>query len=130
MALPLDSDRPVRWGILGAGRIAATVGADIAASPDSEIVAVAARDGSRAAAFADALAIPTAYGNYDELMADPTVDVIYIATTHAQHHEQAVQALDAGKAILVEKAFTLNARQAREIVARARERDLFCMEAM
>lgn len=121
---------PIRWGILGAGVIADLVGADIAASPDSEIVAVGARDASRAQAFATARGIPRSYGSYAALVADEDVDVVYIATTHAQHHEHAVLALRAGKPVLVEKAFTLNARQAREVVAEARARNLFCMEAM
>lgn len=120
----------VRWGILGAGGIADLVGHDIASSPGSEIVAVAARDASRAAAFADARGIPRSYGSYAELVVDEDVDVVYIATTHAQHHEHALLALRAGKPVLVEKAFTLNARQAREVVDEARARRLFCMEAM
>ena len=120
----------IGWGILGAGGIAATVGADIASSPGSEIVAVGARDASRAAAFAEARGIPRSYGSYAELVEDEDVDVIYIATTHAQHHEHALLALRAGKPVLIEKAFTLNAREAREVVAEARARRLFCMEAM
>jgi predicted dehydrogenase len=122
--------RPVRWGVLGAGEIAATVGADIAASPGSEIVAVGARDAARAADFARARGIPRSYGSYVDLVADPDVDVVYVATTTGQHHEHALLALRAGKPVLVEKAFTLNARQAREVVGEARARDLFCMEAM
>jgi predicted dehydrogenase len=120
----------IRWGILGAGGIAATVGADIAASPGSEIVAVAARDAGRAAAFAAARGIPRSYGSYTDLVADSAIDVVYIATTHAQHREHALLAVRAGKAVLVEKAFALNAREARDIVAEARARKLFCMEAM
>ncbi|MGQ0838498.1 Gfo/Idh/MocA family protein [Actinokineospora sp.] len=127
-ALPVD--RPVRWGILGAGRIAAVVGADIQASPDSEVVAVGARDAGRARVFADALGVPRSYGSYADLVADPDLDVVYIATTHAQHHEHALLAIEAGKAVLVEKAFTLTAAQAREVVAAAAARDVFCMEAM
>ncbi len=130
MATPLDSSRPIRWGVLGAGGIAATVGADIARSPDSEVVAVGARDRERAARLASQLGASRAYGSYRELVADVEVDVVYIATTHAQHHEQALLALRAGKPILVEKAFTLNARQARDVVAAARDAELFCMEAM
>ena len=113
MALLPDSSRPIRWGILGAGNIAATVGADIARSPDSEVAAVGARDRDRAARLASRLGASRAYGSYGELVADADVDVIYVATTHAQHHEHALLALRAGKPILVEKAFTLNARQAR-----------------
>jgi predicted dehydrogenase len=121
---------PIRWGILGAGGIAATVAPDIAASPGSTLHAVAARDGARAAAFAAEHGVARSYASYRELVDDPDVDVVYIATTHAQHHEQALLALRAAKPILVEKAFTLNAYQAREVVAEARARRLFCMEGM
>ena len=122
MALPPDSSRPIQWGILGAGNIAATVGADIAA--------LAGQRGGRrrrarprsGGAAGQPAGCRRAYGSYGELVADADVDVVYIATTHAQHHEQALLALRAGKPILVEKAFTLNARQARDVVAEARER--------
>ncbi|MEJ7628922.1 MAG: Gfo/Idh/MocA family oxidoreductase [Nocardioidaceae bacterium] len=127
MAAPLDPSRRVRWGVLGAGGIAGVVGIEIAASPDSVVVAVGARDGDRAAGFARAHGIARSYGSYAELVADPDVDVVYIATTHAHHHEHALLALRAGKPVLVEKAFTLNARQANEVVAEARTRRLFCM---
>jgi predicted dehydrogenase len=121
---------PIRWGILGAGGIAATVGSDIAATPGNVLQAVAARDADRAAAFAQAWGVTRSYGSYADLLTDDEVDVVYIATTHGQHHEQALEVLRAGKPLLVEKAFTLNARQAREVVAEARARRLFCMEAM
>ncbi|MEP7020848.1 MAG: Gfo/Idh/MocA family oxidoreductase [Pseudonocardiales bacterium] len=122
--------QPIRWGILGAGWIAGYVAPDIAACADSVLAAVAARDGERAAAFAAKHGVNRSYGSYRELVEDPDLDVIYVATTHAQHHEHALLALQAGKPVLVEKAFTLNARQARDVVAVARERHLFCMEAM
>lgn len=120
----------IRWGILGAGRIAAKVGADMAASAGSEVVAVGARDLGRAKTLADGLGAPRAYGSYQELVDDNDIDVIYVATTHAQHHEHALLALRAGKSVMVEKAFTLTERQAREVIDEARARDLFCMEAM
>ncbi len=122
--------QPIRWGILGAGWIAATVAPDIASSDGGVLAAVAARDGARAAAFAERHGVERSYGSYRELVEDPDVDVIYVATTHAQHHEHALLALAAGKPVLVEKAFALNAGQAREMVAAARTRGLFCMEAM
>ena len=130
MSISPEPGRVIRWGILGAGGIAATVGADIASTPGNEIVAVGARDGARAAAFAQRFGIPRSYGSYRELVADDDVDVVYIATTHAQHHEQALLALNAGKPVLVEKSFTLNARQARDVVDTARRNRLFCMEGM
>jgi predicted dehydrogenase len=121
---------PIRWGVIGAGGIAATVGADIAATPGNVLHAVAARDAARAEAFATRHGYARWYGSYAELVADRDVDVVYIATTHAQHRDHALLALRAGKPVLVEKAFTLNAAQAREVVAEARGRGLFCMEAM
>lgn len=120
----------IRWGILGAGGIAGTVGAEIVATPGNEVGAVGARDADRAAALAGRLGAPRWYGSYPELVADPDIDVVYVATTHGQHHEHALLALHAGKPVLVEKAFTLNAREAREVVSEARARQLFCMEAM
>lgn len=130
MAAGLDPGRPVRWGILGAGGIAATVGAQIAGSPESVVATVGARDAGRAQQLADRLGAARAVGSYAELVADPDVDVVYVATTHAQHHEHALLALRAGKPVLVEKAFTLNARQAREVIDVAQDAQLFCMEAM
>ena len=124
------AEREIRWGILGAGGIAATVSADIAATDGNVLQAVGARDASRAAAFAERFGIARSYGSYAELVADADVDVVYIATTHGQHHEHALLALRSGKPVLVEKAFTLNTRQAREVVDEARRRGLFCMEAM
>jgi predicted dehydrogenase len=121
---------PIRWGILGAGGIAGTVGAEIAATPGNEVAAVGARDADRAAALAARLGAPRSYGSYDDLTSDPDLDVVYVSTTHGQHHEHALLALRSGKPVLVEKAFTLNAREAREVVGEARSRRLFCMEAM
>lgn len=120
----------IRWGILGAGGIAGTVGAEIVATPGNVVAAVGARDADRAAALAERLGAPRSYGSYAALVADADIDVVYVTTTHAQHQEHALLALRAGKPVLVEKSFTLNARQAREVVSEARARRLFCMEAM
>jgi predicted dehydrogenase len=123
-------DAQIRWGILGAGGIAATVGADVAASASSRVVVVGSRDLGRARALAGTLGAPRAYGSYDELVIDPGVDVVYVATTHAQHHAAALAALRAGKPVLVEKPIALNARQGREIAALAAARHLLCLEGM
>ncbi len=120
----------VRWGILGAGGIARTVGADIAASPASVVAAVASRDAARATHLAAALGADRAYGSYEALVADPDVDVVYVATTHAQHHDAALLALRAGRPVLVEKPIGVNARQARDIQAEATARGLLCLEGM
>ncbi|MBN9374738.1 MAG: Gfo/Idh/MocA family oxidoreductase, partial [Cellulomonas sp.] len=122
--------RAVRWGILGAGGIAATVGADVVASPGSLVAAVASRDLDRAVALAERLGAAREYGSYDELVADPGVDVVYVATTHAQHHAAALAALHAGKPVLVEKPLALNARQGHQIAEAAARRGLLCLEGM
>jgi predicted dehydrogenase len=106
------------------------VATDIARSAGSELAAVAARQAARAATFARSLGIPRSYGTYTELVTDAEVDIIYVATTHAQHYEHALLALAAGKHLLLEKPFTLTAQKARHVIATARAADLFCMEAM
>lgn len=121
---------PLRWGLIGTGWIADSFAADLACTESGRVVAVGSRRMETANRFADRFDIPNRHASYEALVADPDVDVVYIATTHAQHHEHALLALNAGKPVLVEKAFTLNARQAREVVAVARSRRLFCMEAM
>jgi len=120
----------LRWGVVGAGGIAGVVVPDIAATPGNSVVAVAARVLERAQAFATTHGIGRAYGSYDELFADAEVDIVYVATTHTQHHGLAIAAMRAGKHVMVEKPFTLNAAQAREVVAVARETGRFCMEGM
>ena len=117
-------------GILAPGHIAQGFASALRARTRQEIVAVASRDLGRAQAFAGEFGIGTAYGAYADLLADPDVDVVYVASPHSQHHEQALMALAAGKPVLVEKAFTRNATEAREVVAAARANGLFCMEAM
>ncbi|MYU34781.1 Gfo/Idh/MocA family oxidoreductase [Streptomyces sp. SID8358] len=122
----------VRWGVLATGGIAATFTRDLLAmkDPASEVVAVASRALPSARAFAERFGIERAYGSWAELVADDDVDVVYVATPHSAHREAAGLALEAGKHVLCEKAFTLNAREAGELVDLARERGLFLMEAM
>ncbi|PPF84204.1 oxidoreductase [Pseudoclavibacter sp. RFBJ3] len=119
----------VRWGILGAGNIARTFVGDLVAQ-GLEVAAVASREATRAAEFAAELSIPTSYGSYEALVADPGVDVIYIATPQAFHAEQALLAIDGGKPVLVEKSFTNDAPEAERVVAAARAKGVFVMEAM
>ena len=120
----------IRWGILGAGLIARRFAADVAAHTRSEVVAVAARDADRAEQFAAENGIARAYGTYEEMLADDTVDAVYIATVNPMHRSQAEAVLRAGKPVLVEKPFTMNAREAEEVFAVAREEGVFAMEAM
>ncbi|MFF0481877.1 Gfo/Idh/MocA family protein [Streptomyces sp. NPDC004435] len=120
----------IRWGVLATGGIAERFATDLAELDGAEVVAVASRTEASARAFADRFGIDRAYGGWDGLFADPEVDVVYVATPHHAHREAAGRALEAGKAVLCEKAFTLNAREAEELVALARDRGLFLMEAM
>ncbi|RST19308.1 Gfo/Idh/MocA family oxidoreductase [Streptomyces sp. WAC05374] len=120
----------VRWGVLATGGMAAAFTTDLMRMPDAEVVAVASRTAASAEAFAGRFGIPRAYGSWDALAADEDVDVVYVATPHAAHRAAAGLCLEAGKAVLCEKPFTMNAREAEELVALARERGLFLMEAM
>ena len=124
------ADSPVRWGILGTGGIASTFVTDLRLADSGVAVAVGSRSQGSADRFADRFAIASRHASYESLVADPDVDVIYVATPHPMHHDNAILALQAGKHVLVEKPFTMNAAEAREIVRVARERGLFAMEAM
>ncbi|OKI35793.1 oxidoreductase [Streptomyces sp. TSRI0281] len=116
--------------MLATGGIAASFTADVRSMPDAEVVAVASRTDASAKAFAERFGIERAYGSWAELVADDGVDIVYVATPHSAHREAAGLALEAGKHVLCEKAFTLDTPQAEELVALARERGLFLMEAM
>jgi predicted dehydrogenase len=117
------------WGILGTGGIARAFTRDIQGA-GLRVVAAGSRSADKAEAFASELGVGRAHGSYAELCADPAVDIVYVATPHPMHHPDALLALRAGKHVLVEKPFTLNAREARELVAEAGRHGLFLMEAM
>src|SRR5690554_2000691 len=120
---------PLRWGILGTGGIAHLQTADLLSSGFT-VTAVGSRSQSSADAFATEFAIPTAHGSYEALVADRGVDAIYVSTPHPFHAPAARLALAAGKHVLLEKPFTVNAREAREVVELAAERGLVVLEAM
>jgi len=119
----------LRWGILATGGIAATFTKDLQLI-GVPVTAVGSRTEASARAFADQFGIPNAHGSYAELAADPEVDAIYIATPHPMHVAPALQALDAGKHVLVEKPFTMSEAEARAIVDRGAEKGLVVLEAM
>ncbi|MFH5824948.1 Gfo/Idh/MocA family protein [Georgenia sp. AZ-5] len=121
---------PLRWGILGPGGIAGRFAREVPAFSRQQLVAVGSRNARRAEAFAARHGIARAYGSYEQLVADPDVEVVYVATPHSAHHEHALLALRAGKHVLVEKAFARNAGEAREVLDTARARGRFAMEAM
>lgn len=118
------------WGILGTGRIARAFAADLTKLPDAALQAVGSRTRDGAERFGEAFGVPRRYGSYETLVADPDVDIVYVATPHAQHAGNMLMALQAGKAVLCEKPFTINAAQAERVIAEARARKLFLMEAM
>ena len=120
----------IRWGILGPGGIAHKFATGLKAIPDTEIVAVGSRDLRRANTFADTFNVPHRHGSYDELANNPGVDVIYVATPHPFHKACAMLCLEAGKAVLCEKPFTVDAEQAESLIACARKHKQFLMEAM
>src|SRR6202035_4966556 len=130
MPTPVADGRPIRWGILGAGGIADTVSGDINLTDGNVVTAVAARDADRAARFAMRHGAARSYGEYQALVDDEEVDVVYVATTHPHHKAQALMAIEAGKAVLIEKPVCLNAADAREVFEAATRADVFAMEAM
>lgn len=119
----------VRWGILATGTIAHAFARDLTLH-GHRVTAVGSRSADAARRFAATHGIPTAHGSYEDLVADPRVDVVYIATPHHLHLANAQAALLAGKHVLVEKPFTLNAPQARAVLDLARDRGLLALEAM
>ncbi len=121
--------QPIRWGFLGAGGIAASMAADLHHG-NNMLYAVAARDVDRGAAFAARFGASHSYGDYRSVVEDPDVDIVYVATTHPFHREQALIAIDAGKHVLIEKPLTLNATHAREVLTAARDKGVFAMEAV
>jgi len=122
--------RTLRWGVLGTGRIAGEFASDLALLGDQRVEAVGSRSLETARAFAGAHAVPRFYGSYQELVNDPDIDIVYVATPHSAHCPNALLALAAGKPVLVEKPFALDATEARAMVALAREKRLFLLEAM
>jgi predicted dehydrogenase len=120
----------IRWGIAGPGRIADKVAADFAYVPDASLDAIGSRSAERASAFAARHGAARAHGSYADLIADPDVDAIYIATPHPQHAAIALGAIANGKAVLVEKTFTATVAGAVAVIEAARTRQVFAMEAM
>jgi predicted dehydrogenase len=120
----------IAWGIIGLGNIAAKFAADLALVPGSRLRAVASRDPLKARSFGQEFGAEQAYGSYAALFADPEVDVVYIASPHSFHQEQTMAALEAGKHVLCEKPLGINSGEIGEMIALARKKGLFLMEAL
>ena len=129
--IPDPQEAPtLRWGILAPGGIAHTFADAVRKHTRGELVAVGSRSAERAAAFADEFGIQHRHGSYEALVADEDVDAIYVASPHSHHAEHALLAINAGKHVLVEKAFTQTAAQARQVVEAARTAGVTCLEEM
>lgn len=123
-------DKKIKWGILGPGSIAHKFATGFGGVEDGELYAVGSRSIDKANEFADEYDIPQRYGSYKELVSDPDVDAIYIATPHPFHKEHTLLCLNAGKAVLCEKPIAVNAAEVEEMVECARKNNVFLMEAM
>ncbi len=121
--------KKLRWGFLSAGGIATSVAGDFQVA-GLTIQAVGARELTKANAFAEKFDIPNRHQGYETLVNDPEVDVIYVSTLHPLHKRDALMVLNAGKHLLLEKPFTINAKEAEEIQSLATSKRLFVMEAM
>lgn len=119
----------IRWGILGCGKIARKFADDLKLIKDAELVAIGAREQVTADTFAKDFPVRYTHSSYESLVQNPEVDVIYIATPHAFHHEHALLCLKYKKAVLCEKAFAMNLRQAKEMTDFAKVQRVFIMEA-
>ncbi|KAH9914970.1 oxidoreductase domain-containing protein [Fomitopsis serialis] len=138
----MSTPKVIRWGILATGGIAQTFSKDLLLDPNTRgvtsikhtIVAAASSSGKeRAVQFLKEVGAPStarAYGSYEELMKDPEIDVVYVSTPHSHHYQNTMLCLEAGKNALVEKAFTVNAAQAKKLAEKAKEKNLFLMEAV
>ena len=122
--------KTIRWGILGAGRIARKFASDLQYVDNCELIAIGSRSAQAASAFNADFPVKFQHDSYETLAANPEVDVIYIATPHPQHYENTLLCLNNNKAVLCEKPFAMNAKQAAAMIALAKEKRLFLMEAL
>ena len=120
----------IRWGILGTGRMASDFALGLAQVNDAELVAIGSRTRASALRFAQKFNIPNIHQEYENVAKDDNVDVVYIATPHSLHKDNAILCLENGKAVLCEKPFTINAQEAETVIKLAQSKNIFLMEAM
>ncbi len=120
----------IRWGILGCGRISRKFASDLRLAEGAELIAVGSRTKQSAEAFAKEFPVKYLHDSYEQLVSNPEVDVIYVATPHNFHYENTLLCLEHSKPVLCEKAFAINHRQAQEMFRKAREKKVFLMEAL
>lgn len=122
--------QPIRWGIIGTGNIASQFARGLAVLDDAQLVAVGSRSAESANRFGDLFDVPHRHSSYEALAHDPDVEIVYVATPHIYHAENSLLCMEAGKAVLCEKPFTINAAQAQTVIDYARQHRLFLMEAV
>ncbi len=122
--------RIFRWGIIGAGNIAGSFAQGLSVLPDAECYAIASRDEAKAIAFAKKYGCSKYYASYTEMLEDPDVDIVYVATPNNLHYTHTMMALEAGKPVLCEKPFAITCQQAMTMMRTSREKNLFLMEAL
>jgi len=122
--------RKINWGIIGLGKIAHKFAEDLLLHVDANLYAVASRSLAKAESFSKQFHSETFYGSYRTLTEDPKIDVVYIATPHVFHYENTMMCLEAGKAVLCEKAFGMNSKEVEKMIAKAEEKKVFLMEAL
>ncbi len=120
----------LRVGIIGAGWIAHKMAQALSPLNEVAVTAIASRSEEKAREFAQQYGIEKAYGSYEELVSDPDIDLVYVATPHSHHYPHALLAIEHGKNVLVEKAFTANLREGEELISKAREKGVFITEAI
>jgi predicted dehydrogenase len=121
---------PLRWGIIGPGRIARKFAQALSVVDEGLLFAVASRDIGRAQAFSEEFSAERSYGSYNEIVNDPDVEAVYVATPHPFHFENTISCLEAKKPVLCEKPITVNAAEAEGLIKVARENNVFLMEAL
>ncbi len=120
----------MKMGILGAGGIAGVMATTVAGMDEAENYAIASRDLEKARAFADKYGVAKAYGSYEDMLDDPEVELVYVALPHSHHHQWTIEALNAGKHVLCEKAFAVNEKQAREMIEASEKTGRLLAEAI
>lgn len=119
-----------KWGIIGAGHIANKFAEGLKVLPNAELYAIAARSYERAEAFRANHGFNKAFGSYEEMLADPDLDIVYISTTNNLHFEHTIMSLEAGKAVLCEKPLASNSKEVEVMIHKAKEKNIFLMEAL
>ena len=122
--------KKIKWGIIGLGAIAHKFATDLLTVNDAELYAVASRNQEKAHVFAEKFGAKKAYGSYEALANDATIDAVYIATPHALHKENAIMCLKNGIAVLCEKPFAMNAEEVEAMIACAKQHNTLLMEAL